>query len=95
MGFLLYAFPPFAFLSRAFPLLPPLLPAGYLYVWDAVDGQSSVPGDPPHDGTDITRQVPAAGSGCKILLRVQPVSVNHEVSVGQIAYRGKTGKKNN
>lgn len=43
--------------------------------------------DPPHDGTDITRQVPAAGSGCKILLWVQPVSVNHEVSVGQVAYR--------
>lgn len=47
MGFLLYAeriaaFPPFAFLSRAFPLLPPLLPAGYLYVWDAVDSQSPV-----------------------------------------------------
>ena len=41
--------------------------------------------DPPHDGTDITRQVPAAGGGREILLGVQPVSVDHEVSIGQVA----------
>lgn len=41
--------------------------------------------DPPHDGTDITRQVPAAGSGGEILLGVQPVSVNHEISISQVA----------
>lgn len=41
--------------------------------------------DPPHDGTDITRQVPTAGSRGEILLGVQPVSVNHEVSIGQVA----------
>ena len=42
--------------------------------------------DPPHDGTDITSQVPTAGSGGEILLGVQPVSVNHEVSISQVAW---------
>lgn len=41
--------------------------------------------DAPHDGTDITRQVPAAGGGGEVLLGVQPVSVNHEVSISQVA----------
>lgn len=41
--------------------------------------------NPPHDGTDIARQVPPAGSGSEILLGVQPVSVDHEISIGQVA----------
>lgn len=41
--------------------------------------------DPPHDGTDVTRQVPATGGGREILLGVQPVSINHEVPIGQVA----------
>lgn len=40
----------------------------------------------PHDGTDITRQVPATGSGGEILLGVQPVSINHEVPIGQVDF---------
>lgn len=45
------------------------------------------PLDSPHDGTDISGQVPAAGSGGEVLLRVQPVSVDHEIAVGQISER--------
>lgn len=45
------------------------------------------PPDSPHDGTDISGQVPAAGSGGEVLLRVQAVSVDHEVAVGQISER--------
>ena len=41
--------------------------------------------DPPHNGTDVPGQVPAAGGGSKILLGVQPVGVNHEVSISQVA----------
>jgi len=40
----------------------------------------------PHDGTDITGQVPAAGGGGEILLGVQPVRVNHEVSISQVDF---------
>lgn len=38
----------------------------------------------PHDCTHISSQVSAACSGGEVLLRVQPVGVNHEVSVSQV-----------
>lgn len=43
----------------------------------------------PHYSTHITGQVSPAGSGGEILLRVQPISVNHEVTVGQVSVREK------
>lgn len=49
----------------------------------------------PHDGTDVPGQVPATGSGGEVLLRVQPVCVDHEVAVGQVAVdeeRDSTGR---
>lgn len=39
----------------------------------------------PHDGTDIPGQVPATGGGGEVLLRVQPIRVDHEVTVGQVS----------
>lgn len=41
----------------------------------------------PHDGTDISCQVPATGGGGEILLRVEAVRVNHEVAVGQVSVK--------
>ncbi len=42
---------------------------------------------PPHDCTHVSCQVPAAGGGGQVLLRVQSVGVNHEVSVRQVTER--------
>lgn len=42
-------------------------------------------GDSPHDGAHVPGQVPAAGGGGEVLLRVEPVGVDHEVPVGQVS----------
>jgi len=39
----------------------------------------------PHYSTDITRKVPSTRRACEILLRVQPVCVNHEVTISKIS----------
>lgn len=44
----------------------------------------------PHDCTHVSCQVPAAGGGRQVLLRVQPVGVNHEVPVRQVTERRHT-----
>jgi hypothetical protein len=41
-----------------------------------------------HDGTDITRQIATAGGDGKVLDRVQPVGVNHEITVVLVYRRG-------
>lgn len=48
---------------------------------------------PPHDGAHVSCQVPAAGSGGQVLLRVQPVGVNHEVPVGQVTEEKQGGAR--
>lgn len=48
-------------------------------------------GDSPHDGTHIPGQVPATGGGGEVLLRVEPVRVDHEVPVGQVSAGRKDG----
>lgn len=45
--------------------------------------------DPPHDRTHISCQVPAAGGGGQVLLRVESVGVNHKVPVRQVTKRRK------
>lgn len=39
----------------------------------------------PHDGANIPSQVPAAGGGGEVLLRIQPIRVDHEVAIGQVS----------
>ncbi len=39
----------------------------------------------PHDRTHISSEVSPAGGGGQVLLRIQPVCVNHEVTISQIA----------
>lgn len=39
----------------------------------------------PHNGTDVPSQVSATGGGGQVLLRVQPVRVDHEVTIGQVS----------
>lgn len=52
--------------------------------------EESQQGDSPHDGAHIPSQVPATGGGGEVLLRVEPVRVDHEVPVGQVS----AGRKN-
>lgn len=72
-----------------FPVCSPMLfaassPSAKKRLWHLTSPLPSA-ADPPHDGTDIPGQVPAAGGGGKIFLGVQPVRVNHEVSISQVA----------
>lgn len=39
----------------------------------------------PHDSTDVSSEVASAGRGAEVLLGVEPVCVNHEVAVRQVA----------
>lgn len=39
----------------------------------------------PHEGADVSGEVPPAGRGAQILLRVEPVRVDHEAAVRQVA----------
>ena len=45
----------------------------------------------PHDRTHVSCEVATAGGGGEVLLRVQAVSVNHEVTVRQVS----EGKRQN
>jgi len=44
----------------------------------------------PHYGTDITSKVSSTGRTCEIFLRVQPVRVDHEVTIGKISRHAYT-----
>lgn len=78
------AFPNGAALADSLPSLkvPGALPRHKAAILSTLSPQQR---DPPHNSADITRQVPPTGSGCEILLGVQPVSVNHEVPICQVA----------
>lgn len=39
----------------------------------------------PHESTDISSEVASAGRRAEVLLRVEPICVDHEVAVRQIA----------
>lgn len=39
----------------------------------------------PHEGANISGEVPPAGRGAQILLRIEPVRVDHEAAVRQVA----------
>lgn len=46
----------------------------------------------PHEGADVSCEIPPTGSGAEILLWVEPVRVDHEAAVRQVAEAGKEKK---